>query len=267
MPLIPFRQSTGPVNESYTFVGEFDGTGGLVPYVVLGPTNLTKVEYATGVQLRDEGGKLTPVRTGVTSAAVTDGTAAGEIQDTTDLDAAFRVNMLQAWQGSTSNGTVLNLSPGSRTSRTTPEDEPTGPAYNAFLEAVVQEAHQHGITVDELGSNGQELTNNASQVMYDLVVLANVNPSSVTYSVDWVGRETAQWDSALIEFDVPGLPKIQAFIRGLAIGQPESDYPGLRLSFVRPAVPLTPGHLPTTAAEFGGTPEFTTVGGWLQMHW
>lgn len=254
---------------SYTFVGDFDGTGRLVPYVVLGPTNLTKVEYATGIKLRDEDGKLTPVRTGVTSAAVMDGAAAGEIQDSTDVDAAFRLSLLTAWRGSTSNGTVLTLDPSQRTAGAAAEyDRFLSPPYTAIREAVVHQAHQDGITVDEDESGGDEITDLAAEVLFDLMVVANVDPGSISYSVDWVGRDTTQWDSALIEFDAPGLPKIQALILGLAPGQP---FPGLSgaidQAFVRPAVPLTPGHLPATAAQFGGTPENTTIGSWLTTHW
>lgn len=259
--------AAGP-NASFTFVGEFKGTGRLVPYVVLGPTNLTKVEYATGIQLRDEDGKLTPVRTGVTSAAVTDGTAAGEIQDPTSLDAAVHLSMLVIWRGTTSNGTVLTLASSPIINPLGSNTAPTGPAYTAIREAVVDQAHQDGVTVDEDASGGDEITDIADIILYDLTATADVSPSSITYSIDWVGRDTTRWDSALIEFDAPGLPKIQAFIRGMAPGQPPSGPPASDWqAFVRPAVPLTPGHLPTTAAEFGGTSELTTIGRWRTEHW
>lgn len=253
---------------SLTFIGGFHGDGESVPYVVLGPTNMTHVEYATGVQLRDEDGKLVPVRTGVTSAPVTDGVAAGEIQGPTTVDGAFRLSMQLVWRGSTSDGTALNVDSGARGSSLGPEDQPpTDASYDAIREAVVNKARQDGVIVAEHGPGGDEVTDNAALVLSDLALLAGVNPGSISYSVDWVGRETAQWDSALIEFDAPGLPKIQAFIRGLAPGRPDSDSPGLDLSYVRPAVPLTAGRFPTTEAEFGGTPEFTTIGKGLLTQW
>ena len=74
-------------------------------------------------------------------------------------------------------------------------------------------------------------------------------------------------DSALVEFAAPGLPAFQAFIRGLAPGVPDTDSPSLAQSFVRPVEPLARGDIPTTAAAFGGTPEFTTIGGGLFERW
>lgn len=254
-------------NPSYTFVGNFNGVGQSVPYVVLGPTDLTTAEYATGVQLLDKDGKLVPVRTGITSVRVTDGAAAGEIQAPDDLDDMCRLSGLLAFRGSTDTGAVLNLMPDGSQCLLAPDNYPVEPAYNALREAVVNEAHQDGVTVDEHGSSGQEVTDYAADALADLALLAAVNPSSISCSVEWVGRQTALWDVALIEFDAPGLPKIQALILGLAPGQHYGGYLGLEQSLVRPAVPLTPGLLPVTAAEFGGTQETAAIGFDLTQHW
>jgi hypothetical protein len=251
---------------SLSFVGEFTGSGKPVPYVVLGPTDLTAVQYATGLDLRDEDGKLTPVRTGVTEVSTADGTAAGEIRDPSSAGAAARLGMLLSFRG-LSGGHTIDLDPSFRTLRYFPVEDASSAPYDAIRQKVANAARLHGIEVGTRGPGGDEVTDNAAQLLSDLALATGVDPGKVTVSVAWVGRETSNWDSALVELDAPGLPRIQAFVRGLAPGRPDSDAPSLAESFVRVAAPLTSGDLPTTAAAFGGTPEDTTFGADLYQSW
>ena len=99
------------------------------------------------------------------------------------------------------------------------------------------------------------MPDNVAGVLLDLARFDNVPISSLTYQVDWIGRETAQWDAALLDVHAPGLPPMQIFVRGLTAGAPDSASPGSANTLVRPAAALTPGHVPHTAPSFGGTPE------------
>jgi hypothetical protein len=257
-----FSQET----KTYTFVGESTAGDAHAPLVVLGPMNLTGIEYATGIKLAETRGELVPTRTGTRQIKAVDGVAETEVAgtealnfpDDSDLYFALRAKLGRQYVVTTPSVRVL---PG------TPAGNIEDPGYEPIRAAIVAKGKLAGIALALRGSSGDALADNVALVLSDAANLADVTPSNVATRVDWVGRETPEWDSAFVEFAAPGLPAFQAFIRGLAPGVADSDSPSLAQSFVRPLEPLTRGHLPTTAVAFGGTPEFTTVGGGLFERW
>jgi len=254
---VPNVGTTAPV-KTYTFIDTGLTGDASMPYVVLGPANLTEAELSTGVKLTVHGGKLVPERTGTKTVAARDGVAAGEIPNASSATKQAQLDRFLTVRATIGNATV-DANPDARQIPAAAADNPGGPAYDSIREAVVAKGAVNGLNLLPSGPGGDAVADNVAQVLYDLVNLAGVSTGAVTVHVDWVGRETSAWDSALVDFSAPGLPAIQAFVRGLAPGQSDSESPGLARSYVRPAVALTPGRIPTTAAAFGGTSEFTTI--------
>jgi len=252
--------------KTYAFVGEFTNNDDRIPLVVLGPTDLTGVEYATGIELSEQHGRLVPVRTGVTRVGASDGVAETELADAIALNRSSNSGLyfaLRAKLGQEYVGTTFAIGVFPATTAGNIEDAD----YDPIRAAVVAKGKAAGIPIALKGPNGDALADNVALVVSDVANLAGVTPDQVTAHIAWVGRETPEWDSALAEFSVPGLPPFQAFIRGLASDAPTKDSPTLAQSFVRPFKPLIPGQPPTTAATFGGTPEFTTLGAGLSDRW
>lgn len=261
-------QQPGP--STFTFVGQFadvagsgDGSGP-VPFVVLGPTRMTDVEYATGVTLTVTDGRLARVRTNIVQPTTVDGTATGEIPQPTTApaaDALFRNLVFRA----DIDGKHVDTDPESRTASATPDDntaanDADAAADRAIRTAVALAATHAGLPMDPTDVGGDSVLDNSDLVLDDLAHYGNVPISAVSYQVDWVGQETSAWDSALVDVQVPGLPNLQIFVRGEVARTPTDTSPEEADSFVRPAVALTSGHLPETAQAFGGTPEATLVG-------
>ena len=252
--------------KTYTFVSELTAKDAYAPLVVLGPLDLTGIEYATGIRLTEARDRLVPVRTGVKRIEAVDGVAEAELADTDTLHSSSDSGLYFAVRAKL-GGQYVNTSPAVRVLQATPAGNIEDPDYDPVRAAVVAKGESAGITLALKGSSGDALADNVALVLSDVANLADVTPSNVTTRIDWVGRETPEWDSALVEFAAPGLPAFQAFIRGLAPGVPDADSPSLTQAFVRPVEPLARGHIPTTAAAFGGTPEFTTIGGGLFERW
>jgi hypothetical protein len=247
--------------DTYTFVGEFTGDGKSAPYVVLGPSNMTEVDIASDIQLGVDGGKLVAKHTDIATVAAKAGAAAGEIPGPSNANAAARLGVYVAFRARLSTGATMEADPDTRTTRAFPGESPTSAAYDSLRTAVVAVGRTDGLTNLQLtGPGGDAVADNVAQVVSDVTRMAGVDASRVDVHVDWVGQETPAWDSALLDIEVPGLPHLQAFVRGLAPGQPDSQSPGLAQSYVRPAQTLTPGRFPETAQVFGGTPELTTLG-------
>jgi hypothetical protein len=252
--------------KTYTFVGEFTSTSNKVPLVVLGPMDLAGIEYATGIKLTEQYGKLVPVRTGVKQVAAVDGVAETELADTSALSASGKSSLYFAVRAKLGREYV-STTPAIRILAATTAGNIEDADYDPIRAAVVAESKAAGIPLALKGPEGDALADNVALVLSDVANLAGIAPTHVTAHVAWVGRETPERDSAFVEFSASGLPTFQAFIRGLAPGVPANDSPSLSQSFVRPARPLTQGRFPTTAAAFGGTPEFTTIGGGLFDRW
>lgn len=252
--------------KAYAFVGEFTKSGDGIPLVVLGPADLTSVEYASGIKLTEQHGRLVPVRTGVARVGASDGVAETELADTSSLNAssnsglyfALRAKLGQEYVGTTP---AIRVFPATTAGNIEDAD------YDPVRAAVVARGKAAGIPMALRGPSSDALADNVALVLSDVANFAGVTPSQVTAHIAWVGRETPEWDSALAEFSAPGLPPFQAFIRGLASGAPAKDSPTLAQSFVRLSKPLIPGQPPSTAAIFGGTPEFTTIGAGFSDHW
>lgn len=250
-------------DQTYTFVGEFTGDGASVPYVVLGPTNMTGVDVASDIAIEVEAGKVEVRHTNVRNVAATEGVAAGEITGPRTIAAAIKMAHSVAFRAKLATGATLDAEPGPYLVA-----DPSGAilnpgsaSYDALRAAIVARGRDDGLTdLQFKGPGGDAVTDNAAQAMADVAVFAGVDPSKVHVRAEWVGQETSEWDSALLDITAPGLPHIQAFIRGLAPGRPDSESPSLARSYLRPAQPLIPGHLPTTAQAFGGSPELTTLG-------
>jgi hypothetical protein len=258
-----FSQET----KTYTFVGESTAGDAHVSLVVLGPMDLTDIEYATGIRLaQTQSSLLMPVRTGVRRLKAADGVAETELADTEAPNSSSGSGLYFAVRVKLGKQYVVT-SPTVRVLPTSRAGNIEDPDYDPIRAAIVAKGASAGITLALKGSTGDALADNVALVLSDVANLADVTPSDVTTRVDWAGRETPEWDSALVEFAAPGLPAFQAFIRGLAPGVADGDSPSLAQSFVRPVGPLTRGHLPTTAVAFGGTPEFTTIGGGLFERW
>ena len=252
--------------KTYTFVGELSAKGARVPLVVLGPMDLTGIEYATGMRLAELRGRLVPERTGVRQIAAVDGVAETELAGTdavnpsSDSGLYFAVRVKLGKQ-------YVSTSPAVRVLSATMAGNIEDPDYDPIRAAVVARGRAAGITLAFKGSSGGALADEVALVLGDVANLADLGPSNVATRIDWVGRETPEWDAALVEFAAPGLPAFLALVRGLAPGVSDRDSPSLAESFVRPAEPLRRGRIPTTAAAFGGTPEFTTMGGGLFERW
>jgi hypothetical protein len=253
-------------DDTLTYIGDFSTSGGTVPYVVLGPVSMTQVEYATGLSLKAQGNRLVSVRTDVTRVTAADGTAAGEIANTTTVQAAAWMNQYVAFRGLI-NGKYVDADPAERRFRPTAANTPLGPAFEAILVAVAQKGRAAGLTMPTTSAGGDAVPDNAATTLLELADYAAIPLTSIGYQVEWIGRETSDWDAALLDVYAPGLPDMQIFVRGLATGAPDSAAPGLLNSFVRPAVPLTPGHLPETASAFGGTPDHLVFGYVLMTTW
>jgi len=269
MPQLEAAPGDGEFNQdarTYTFVSQFTAKDAEVPLVVLGPTDLTGIEYATGIRLAEMRGRLVPMRTGVKRIEAVDGALETELADTDTLNSFSGPGLYFAVRARLGDQ-YIGTSPGVRVLQATPAGNIEDPGYEPIRWAVVAKGESAGITLALKGPSGDALVDNVALVLSDVANLADVTPSDVTTRVDWVGRETPDWDSALVEFAAPGLPAFQAFIRGLAPGVPDTDSPSLAQSFVRPVEPLARGDIPTTAAAFGGTPEFTTIGGGLFERW
>jgi hypothetical protein len=252
--------------KTYTFVGEFTAGEAHAPLVVLGPMDLTGIEYATGIRLAEARGKLVPLRTGVRRVNAVEGVAETELAGPEALNSASDSGLYFAMRAKLGEQYVVTA-PSVRLLPETPAGNIEDPGYEPIRAAIVAKGKLAGISLALKGSSGDALADNVALVLSDAANLADVTPSNVATRVDWVGRETPEWDCALVEFAAPGLPAFQAFIRGLAPGVADSDSPSLAQSFVRPVEPLTRGHIPTSAAAFGGTPEFTTIGGGLFELW
>jgi hypothetical protein len=252
--------------KTYAFVGEPTAGEAHAPLVVLGPMDLTGIEYATGMRLAEARGELVPARTGTRRISAVDGVAETELAGTEVLNSASDSGLYFAMRAKLGKQYVVT-SPSVRALPETPAGNIEDPGYEPVRAAIVAKGELAGMTLALKGSSGEALADNVALVLSDAANLADVTPSNVATRVDWVGRETPEWDSALVEFAAPGLPVFQAFIRGLAPGVADGDSPSLAQSFVRPVEPLTRGHIPTSAAAFGGTPEFTTIGGGLFERW
>ena len=266
---------------TYAFVGESTNTDSPVPLVVLGPKSLSEIEYATGIRLVERHGELAPERTGVKWIRAVDGVAAGEITDLASANAtsskapspdAARLNALSDF----GLYFAVRAKIGSEYFSTTPTSRilPAAPAgniedadYDPARAAIVAKGKAAGLSLASKGPDGDALADNVALVLSDMADLSGTAPDRVRVRVDWVGRETPEWDSSLVDFAAPGLPAIQAYVRGLAPGAPNNDSPSLAQSYVRPARPLLEGQFPSTAEAFGGTTEFSTIGGGLFEHW
>ncbi|MBR7839236.1 hypothetical protein KDL01_38600 [Actinospica durhamensis] len=260
--------ASGSALDAFSYVGVFRGTGGSVPYVVLGPTDMTQADIASGIELTVHGGKLAAEHTALKTVSTQDGAVAGEISDPSTSQAAGHLGAYISFRGQLSTGKTVDANPLIRTELASPSELPTSAVYDALRSAIVAKGRQDGLAHLPLnGPGGDAVTDNAAQVVADIASIAGVDPHEIDVTVDWVGQETSAWDTALLDIDVPGLPHIQAFVRGLAPGQPDSESPGLEQSFVRPAQNLTAGHFPETAAAFGGTPELSTLGQEVVAGW
>ena len=251
---------------TFTFVGKSSTKDALAPLVVLGPVELTGIEYATGMRLTVQRGRLVPVRSGVKRIAAVDGVAETELADPEVLDSSRDSGLYFAVRAKV-GGEYVSTSPAVRELPATSAGNIEDSGYDPIRAAVVAKGNVAGITLPLKAPGGDALADNVALVLSDVANLADVGPSNVTVRIDRVWRETPEWDSAVVEFDAPGLPALQAFIRGLAPGIPDGDSPSLAQSLVRPAEPLVQGQIPATAAAFGGTPEFTTIGGGLFERW
>jgi len=244
---------------AYTYVGPFTGKGGEVPYVVLGPPQMTDIEYSTKTTLETVGGKLKPVRTEVKQAATLDGSAAGEIADPTTPDGAARLSYDLVFRAELGGDSIAPDSNG-RSFLLLPANRTLSSAYAAIMAAVAQQGRLAGLHT-ATGSPGKHgIGDDVAMVLLDAANFAGVPLDSIGYHVDWIGRETPQWDSALVDVTAPGMPKLQIFVRGLAAGAPWDALSDPAIALVRPATPLSPGHVPHTGSAFGGQPENTTMG-------
>ena len=263
-----FGLTSGATLDAFSYVGMFSGKGGSAPYVVLGPTDMTEADIASGIQITVHGGNLAAEHTDIKAVSTQDGAVAGEISDPSTTQAAAHLGAYLSIRGKLSTGTTVDADPLTRTLLAQPSDLTTSATYDALRSAIVDKGQEDGLVHLQLkGSGGDAVTDNAAQVVSDIASIAGVDPHEVDVTVDWVGQETSAWDTALLDIDVPGLPHIQAFVRGLAPGQPDSESPGLAQSFVRPAQTLTAGHFPETAKAFGGTPELSTLGQEVMAGW
>jgi hypothetical protein len=252
--------------QSYAFVGEFTNTDTPVPLVVLGPKSLSGIEYATGIRLVERQGELAPERTGVKRIHAVDGVATGEIADPASPNASSDFGLYFSVRARI-DGEYVSATPAVRPLPTTLAGNIEDADYDPIRAAVVAKGNAAGLPLPLRGPDGDALADNVALVLSDLANLSGTTPDHVRVRVDWVGRETPEWDSSLVDFAAPGLPAIQAFVRGLAPEAPNSDSPSLAQSYVRPARPLIEGQFPTTSAAFGGTSEFSTIGGGLFEHW
>ena len=251
---------------TYAFIGEFTNTDTPVPLVVLGPKSLAGIEYATGIRLAERQGQLTPERTGVKWIRAMDGVAAGELADPASPKASNDFGLYLAVRAKIGSEYV-GTTPVVRVLQETLAGNIEDADYDPVRAMVVAKGRSAGLSLVLKGSDGDALADNVALVLSDVANLSGGTPDRVRVRVDWVGRETPDWDSALIDFAGSGLPVIQAFVRGLAPGASKNDSPSLAQSYVRPAKPLIEGEFPTTAKAFGGTDEFATIGGGLFEHW
>lgn len=259
--------STSAPDEPLTFIDSFTTNGAPVPFVVLGPTNMTNVEYATGMTLTSSDGRLTVTRSKITQVATVDGAAAGEIPGASTLAEAAWLDTYTVFRAEI-GGRHIDADPFGRMSPAVPGTMPFTPAYKAIMAAVAEKGRAAGLNMTAESPGGDAVPDNVAAVFLDLARFDSVPISSLTYQVDWIGRETAQWDAALVNVHAPGLPSMQIFVRGLTAGAPDSASPGLARTFIRPAGALEPpGDWPHTAASFGGTPEPATFGEQVMSTW
>ena len=257
--------------EYFTYLGSpssSPGDGAQIPFVVLGPTNTTKIDYATGATIKTVNSTFTDVREPATHAQVVNGAAAGEIVPpaASTVDQMVKVEMYTVFRAEI-GGHWMDANPLMRNFPVQPGKLSTGLDATEIRNAVVTANAAAGISMNATGPGGHAVPDNVAEVLIDLANFAGVPAGSISYRVDWAGRETAQWDATLLDMHAPGLPAMQVFVRGLAGGAPYSASPGMMNTFVRPAVTLAPGHVPHTAAEFGGTPEPEVFGFRLVNSW
>ena len=251
---------------TFTYLGMFTGGGGSVPFVVLGPTTMTQVEYSTTPTLGSMDGKLTHGRSGITHVTTVDGAAAGEIADATTVAGAVRLGSYTVFRAELA-GRLTDVDPMSRTTVVLPDSSPTSDAQHEIRAAVAERGQNAGLVMPVDGVGGNGVPDRVAQALSDLASFDGVSISSIHYSIDWVGQETAQWNAALLDVSAPGLPKLQIFVRGLTVGASENDSSGMPNTLMRPAVTLTAGHLPTTGEAFGGTLEPNLIGFGLMNEW
>lgn len=236
---------------TFTYVGTFAADGSPVPFAVLGPTTMTNIEYASGASIVDENGKLALTRTHITHVQTVDGTASGEIPGATSPAGAARLTTQTVFRGQIA-GRHVDVDPGAR--ETVGGTDPLGPT-TAIKAAVAQRGRSAGLSMNATSPGGDAVPDNVAAVLMDLAKFDGVPLDSISYQVDWIGRETPKWDAALLDIHAPGIFAMQIFVRGLTAGAPDSDSPGLARTFVRPIPAVTPAHLPETASAFGGVPE------------
>lgn len=257
--------------EYFTYLGSpvsspADGTA--IPFVVLGPTNMTNVDYVTGATIKTITTTFTDVRDPAAHAHVVNGTAAGEVipPAAATVDQTVRAETYTVFRAEV-GGHWIDANPLVRSFPVPAGRLPTGFDTTAIRNAIVTAGRSAGEAMNATSAGGDALPDNVAQVLTDLANFSGVPAGSITYQVDWTGRATAQWDAALLDMHAPGLPAMQVFVQGLAAGVPDSDSPGMMMTFVRPAVALTPGHIPHTAAEFGGKPEPEVFGYQIMNSW
>lgn len=167
-----------------TYVSALNTTGASVPYVVLGPTDMTGAEYATSAELQITGDKLVLKRTDISQIPLTDGAGSGELKGTDTVATANSLSKLLAFRGTTKSGASVSLQTMLEVVQTPPAfGDISSTTYDPIRDEVVVVAQQNGVTVDKQGPGGDEVTDNTAQVVEDLADFAGVDPSAVSVQV------------------------------------------------------------------------------------
>lgn len=252
---------------AFALIGESAGPGRPTPLIVLGPTEMTDIQYSSGISLDKT---LRPHRVGVPMKTV-DGAAIGEIPGTTsafaayagssgeNLDtistfAAYGYAQQTAFKATLDGHTTYDIESAGQTppwvSKALTSDPALVAAHQGIKDLLIQKASNAGMKLESRDA----LVLSTGMTLDNLALAAHVTIADVHVSVAWIGPENPGTGTVVLDVTVPGLPAIQAFIDG-TVGNADKggDMPS---PLIRIAPSPNAGPVPTTRAQFAGGVRF-----------
>ena len=235
---------------AFALVGDSAGPGKPTPLIVLGLTQMTDIQYSTGVSLDKT---LKTRRTGIPMRTV-DGAAIGEIPGTTSAFTAYGYAQGTAFKATLNGHTTYNMESSDSTPTWVSDAMSTDPAIVAAHQGVkdllVQKASDAGMRLDAQDA----LVLSTGMALDDLALAAHVSIADVHVTLAWIGPESPGVGAAVLDVTVPGFPALQAFIEGTVGNSAKGG--DVQSPLIRIAPSQHAGPVPTTRAQFTGGVDF-----------
>ncbi len=241
---------TSQGESAFAVTGESAGPGKPTPLIVLGPTQMTDIQYSPGVTLDKT---LHTHRTGVPLKTV-DGAAIGEIPGTSSVFAAYGYSMGTAFKATVNGHTTYDFESAASmpawVNDAISRDPAIVAAHQNLRNLLVQKASGAGL---RLGPD-DALILSVQMALEDLAIAEHSSITDVQYTVAWIGREDTGLGAVVLDVTVPGLPALQLFADAAAGGANMGDTTQGTLIRLEPSHDA--GHVPTTRAQFTGGVSF-----------